>query len=287
MHEEVKLIVQAIESLKTESNVFKDYIFPIASAFFSSLLGAGIAYFFFRYQEKIKIEKNKMDIVNKWILLAEDAHLNLIAIKQNYQGKLTDLPLQRALTIPHIIFSPQPILEKYSELSFLAPKNKIQETEKWCNISRIKVMINNYNLLQDLWKKRNEIVRPIQEKLVAQYSNNSVINVTNEEIFVCVSKVDVLSLVDLTERTVNLTDDILIELEDFLTSFPNYAETLIDTKKIKDYGSVLKYLSNNNDPVIVEILKSSPKVNYQLLANLFGIKAEELEKRYKTGYEEI
>jgi hypothetical protein len=34
MDEEVKLIVQAIESLRSEPSLFKDYIFLIASAFF-------------------------------------------------------------------------------------------------------------------------------------------------------------------------------------------------------------------------------------------------------------
>lgn len=56
MHNETELIVNAIESLRQEGSIFKDYIFPIASAFFTS---AGIAYKSFRYQDDIKIEKEK------------------------------------------------------------------------------------------------------------------------------------------------------------------------------------------------------------------------------------
>ena len=59
MIEETELLVRAIESLRQDENLFKDYIFPIASAFFSALLGAGVAYFTLKYQEDIKIEKRK------------------------------------------------------------------------------------------------------------------------------------------------------------------------------------------------------------------------------------
>jgi hypothetical protein len=45
VHEETELLVNAIEALKQEPNYIKDYIFPIASALFTSVLGAGIAFF--------------------------------------------------------------------------------------------------------------------------------------------------------------------------------------------------------------------------------------------------
>ena len=66
MNQETTLIVNAIESLSKEHSVFKEYLFPIFGAFFTSLLGAGVAYFSFGYQEYIKIEKEKIDIINKW-----------------------------------------------------------------------------------------------------------------------------------------------------------------------------------------------------------------------------
>ena len=59
MANEVELVVKAIEGLKQDPNYFKDYIFPIVSAFFTSILGAGIAYFTLRRQEYLQIEKEK------------------------------------------------------------------------------------------------------------------------------------------------------------------------------------------------------------------------------------
>jgi hypothetical protein len=95
VHQETQLIVSAIESLQQEPNFFKDYLFPIASAFFTSSLGAVIAYYILNRQEYVQIEKDKMNASNKWTLDIEQARSNLIAIKDNYNGELTDIPLQR------------------------------------------------------------------------------------------------------------------------------------------------------------------------------------------------
>ena len=55
MQEEIESIVKAIESLQQESNPFKDYMFPLASGFFSSMLGAGVAYLTLRHQDNSQL----------------------------------------------------------------------------------------------------------------------------------------------------------------------------------------------------------------------------------------
>lgn len=49
MSHEIEPIVHAIESLRQEANPFKDYLFPIITGAFSSLLGFVVAYFTLRY----------------------------------------------------------------------------------------------------------------------------------------------------------------------------------------------------------------------------------------------
>lgn len=284
MQEEAKLIVKAIESLRSEPNLFKDYIFPIASAFFSAILGGAIALLFFRYQEKISVEKCKMNSANKWTLLAEEARSNLVSIKQNYHGTLTEKPIQRALAIPSILFSSQSIIENYADLSFIVPKAGAEKIEKWSQIPRIRAMIHNYNYLQDLWLKRNEIERPITEAVVTTYSDKAHVDVTLEEVVNCVGAVQFSSLVDLTEHVVTLTDDLLVEFDSFLAEFPLYVKSLINHKKIKGYGSVLTY-SNNGNVKLLEILKKSPQADYESIADLFGVSPEAMKSRYETGYE--
>lgn len=284
MHEETKLIVQAIEGLKSENNLFKDYVFPIASAFFSAILGGAIAYLFFRHQEDIAVEKNKMNAANKWTLLAEEARSTLISIKQNYHGLLTKDPIQRALAIPSVLFSSKTIIESYADLSFVAPKSGSVEIKKWSQIPRIRAMIHNYNYLQELWLKRNEVERPIKEMVVNSYSNRAFVDVTLDEVIKCVGAVQFSSLVDLTEHVVTLTDDLLLELDDFLIEFPKYMKTLVKTERIKNYGSVLTY-SNNENEKLLGVLKKSPQADYRSVTSLFGANAEDLMRRYTTGYE--
>jgi phosphate/sulfate permease len=285
MHEEAKIIAQAIESLRSEPDPFKDYIFPIASAFFSAILGGAIAFFFFRHQEKISVEKSKMNTANKWTLLAEEARSNLISIKHNYHGILTEKPIQRALAIPSVLFSNQPVIESYADLSFIVPKAGSEKIGKWSQIPRIRAMIHNYNYLQGLWLKRNEVERPIKEAVITSYSDKAHVDVTLEEVVNCVGAVQFSTLVDLTEHVVKLTDDLLVELDSFLAEFPIYAKSLINHKKIKSYGSVLTY-SNNGNMKLLAILRKSPQADYQSIVGLFGVSAEAMKSRYTTGYEE-
>lgn len=285
MHQETGLIVKAIESLRQEPSYFKDYIFPIASAFFTSLLGGAIAYFTLRHQEHIQIEKEKLNFANKWILLAESARSNLLAIKGNYHGKLSDNPMQRAAIIPSIPLHAEPIRESLQDLSFIVPvENKsIPDYPKWSQILRIRTMIENYNCLLKLWDQRNEINQPIKEQLLGRYPERAYATLSKEEVIEIIGAASLSVLIDLTEKAVRWTDDILVELDDFLSGFPKYAKEKIDVKKLKRYGSVLTY-SNNGNEKLLALLKKTPDADFEPVKDLFGMSSEELSKRYKTGY---
>jgi hypothetical protein len=286
MHQETELLVNAIESLQHDSSLFKDYLFPIASALFTSLLGAGIAYFTLRYQESIQIEKEKMNTTNKWTLLAEEARSTLISIKGNYNEKLSDNPFQRISAIPSILFHATPIIEKYEELSFIIPKSgsKLSDAEKWSQIFRIRTMISNYNYVLELWNQRNEIERPIKLKIMKQAKGQAFVNMNQIELIDLIGASEISVLIDLTERVVKLTDDLIIETDDFLEKFPAYAKTLVNTDRLKKYGSVLKY-SNNGNERFLNLIKRVSEVDYTYLEDLFGQSAEELKKGHLTGYE--
>jgi hypothetical protein len=181
VHIETAQVVQAIESLQQEPNLFKDYIFPIASALFTSILGAGIAYFTLRSQENIQIEKDKMNNTNKWTFLLEEAGTTLMAIKMIYYDQLSDNPIQRISAIPTILLNAQPINEKLESLSFIVKKlDSKTEPEKWSQISKIKLMVNSYNHLIYLWEQRNSIDKPIKEKLMAEFSNQGYIDISEQ-----------------------------------------------------------------------------------------------------------
>jgi len=286
VHEETKLVVSAIESLKQEPNIFKDYIFPIASAFFTSILGAIIAYYTLNRQEYVQIEKEKMNASNKWTLDIEQARSNLIAIKGNYNGELTNLPIQRVGAIPSILFHAQPIPESFKDLSFIVPKESESKTDlpKWSQIPRIRAMISNYNYLLKLWEQRNEINQNFKELILASIGNNAYANLTLQQVEVAIGKANLVILIDLTERCITLTDDIIVELDSFLTEFPAFAKTKIDTKRLKKFGTVISY-SNNGNEALLELIKKSPIVDFSTVEYLFGEKDADIKKRHKTGYE--
>lgn len=284
MIEETRIIVEAIEGLQQESNLFKEYIFPIVSAFFSAILGAGIAYYFFHYQEELKVEKSKIDNANKWLLLADEALHNLITIKSNYHNRISTSPIQRMLGIPTILFHKHLIPDTFTTLNFIIPKNKKDDCPKWSEIARIRAMINNYNYLQSLWLKRNELERPIKEEVLKKNSKDKAyVNVSLEEIINCVGESKLVPLLDLNEIVIILTDDLILEFSDFLINFPNYIETLINQKKISKYGNIITYTIDSNNK-LVDMLKRSPEADYSEISDLFGRSADELNQKYKTGY---
>lgn len=284
MNTETEQIIQAIQSLKQESNLFKDYLFPILSAFFASFLGATAAYFSLKYHHYVETEKEKLDITNKWLLLAEEARSNLIAIKQNYHGTLNNHPIQRMLTIPAILFIAAPIAEDYSKLSFLIPKEPSNSGPKWSQIPRIRAMIHNYNYLLELWRKRNEIERSIKEAILYQFPATPHDAIDPDQVMGHADKSSLLLLIDLTEHVIRLTDDLLIEFNDFLSNFPDYVKTLINMKQLEQYGSVLSYSSNGNKKLST-IHAKSPEADYQPITELFGMTIEQLKQRHTTGYE--
>ena len=285
MYEETELLVKAIEGLKQESNHIKDYIFPIASALFTSLLGAGIAFFTLRNQEDMQFEKDKMNTANKWTLKIEEARASLIAIKGNYHGQLRSDPFQRITAIPTILFHAEPIAENYQELSFIVPK-KGQEPEKWSQITRIRAMVSNYNYILKLWEQRNDINQAFKEKLLLAHGNNAHMTLSINDVIQAVGRADVVILIDLNERVIRLTDDLIRETDDFLSKFPDYAKSKIKYKRLKKYGLILTF-SNNDNKKLLEIIERSPEVDFSSVEDLFGSTSEEINKRHETGYEQI
>jgi hypothetical protein len=285
MSNNVDLIVSAIKSLQYESNIFKDYVFPILSIAFTPIIGAGAAYWAIRHQDMIQIEKNKIDTSNSWILKIDSVRSTLIAIKQNYHGKLTDNPIQRALKIPTIIQNVHTLSGDLSGLSFIIQKSNNLKNEKWSQISRISAMIENYNNLMIIWEKRNQFERPLKEKLLKDVSTHAYAETNKEQVIQSIGLPDLVSLVDLTERATKITDDLIIETNDFLLQFPDLANSNIKVKKLKSYGSVWN-TQNSDSPEFLELLKRSPTVDINRLSKLYNQSPEEIISRYKTGYEQ-
>lgn len=285
MNTEMETLVHAIESLQQEANPFKDYIFPMVAAFFSSLLGGGVAFVTLKYQENTQIEKDKMDAVNKCTLIAEEAQSSLIALKNNYVGKVTDDPVQRVLNVPSIVHNTKEVNEDVVNLAFLIPSltDAIGQDTKWRKLTLIRAMLMNYNFLIGLWNKRNAFERPLRLKLKADYPHLNTTGISIVDIVASIGEQALHELIDLTERCIKYTDDILVELNDFLVHFPEQAKPLIKMDKLKDYGKIITF-GEDQAPAFLRAIQKVPEVNYDTLASIYGEDAEKLKQEYSTGY---
>ena len=283
MNEEIELLVKAIKSLQQESNFFKNYIFPIAISFFSALLGAFVAYFTLRHQDRIQLGKERVYTVNDWILLATGAMQSLIVIKNNYPRELSSDPYQRAFVICEFAHSSKKLDKNVSSLSFIVPKNDDKEAQaiKWRQLPRITAMIENYNLVIETWNKRNEKYRPLKEKILKNHSifAYAYADVSREQILQSGGSLDVSVLIDLTETAIKLTDDLIIELNDFLAEFSEIGKSLINKKSLEEYGPIVIYEVPDN-PEFLALIDKVPEVNYTILAELFGETVEAVKNKY-------
>ena len=209
-----------------------------------------------------------------------------MAIKATYCEGLTNNPIERVSKVPSILFRATPIVERIDDLSFVTPKHDADSSKvnEWSQVSRIWAMIANYNFLLALWEKRNQIDRPIREKILKDSSNKAFVFMNQEEFINKVGGSDAAVLIDITEQAIKLTDDLIIEFDDFLTNFPAHAKTLIRARHLKSYRSVLVFSKGEGDQFI-RVCEPTPKVDFSSVEKLFGQSSEQLENRYKTGYE--
>ena len=285
MSEEAELIAKAIESLRADSNWFKDYLFPIVGSFLSAILGAFVAYFTLQFQEKNKAEKEKLQVCNDWTLSVEGLFQSLIALKGNYYKNITGDPFQRALHVRSIIGENPPIKRNVSELSFLVPRKDDPSSldVKWRSLSRINGVISNYNLILKIWDKRNSIERPLREKLITAFGDKAYADLKHQQILATLSERDLVSLIDLTEKAIHLTDDIILELNDFLCNFPNVAKSLIKIKKVKKYGRLISF-DNSENNFLQTLMKKCPELECKMLVTLYRKPESEIQKLYDNGY---
>lgn len=285
MSEEAELIVKAVESLRTESVWYKDYLFPIVSSFFSAILGAFVAYFALEFQEKIKSERVKLNICNDWTLTIEGLFQSLIALKGNYYQKINGDPFQRALHVSSIIGHNPPINKNISELSFLVPTKEDPSSQevKWRSLSLINGLISNYNVILQIWEKRNSIERPLREKLLSVYGDKAYADLTHKQIIDTLGERDLLSLIDLTEKAIHFTDDIIIESNSFMNDFPKAVQSIINLKQINKYGSIITFDISKNT-FLQKLLEKCPELNCKMLVDLYGQPEDVIKAIYDNGY---
>jgi hypothetical protein len=281
MQEEYAMLVDAIRALAPEADWIKDYAFPMFSAFFSAILGAVVAYGTLRLQHRHDAERQKLEILNRWTLNAEQRLQSLIAIKANYHRQLTADPFQRLLRIPSVLGVFSRPEDSAAELSFILPERSDTDglNEKWRQVPRISALFSNYETLMSLWAKRNEIERPWREGLVNAAGGQATLAVSFEDAVRATSHAQIITLIGITEQVVKMTDDVMLELNDFIYRFPSIGEAVLNMKVARRFGKI----ANVSAALTVEragLLERSPAVDIKQLSLMSGIAEESLAEMY-------
>ncbi|SEF97984.1 hypothetical protein [Nitrosomonas ureae] len=231
MHEEIDLLVQAIEKLESSTS---DYVFPLIASISSTLLGAFVAYLTIKHQENIQINKDQIRAINEILLVAADALFALFHIKATYYPQDFKLnPIHKALDIKSTVFATTKIAVDLTKLSFIVPITKIAiaTASKWQNLIKLRELIDSYNRNIDMWNKRNELYLLIRSRI-----DNAKGILSSDELMSLAGGSDLLDLVLMTERALLNTDELIVDLNSFLEEFPLIGMSLFDKKYIEKYG---------------------------------------------------
>lgn len=308
------LISQAMLLLKQESSFWKDYVFPIASALFTSILGGWIAYFTLVYQERIRVVKERVDAANKCTFAVFDMFQTLITIKDLYRSKITSDYMQRAHAMTHVLLLSEKITVDLNALSFLIPDrddvvepassilNKMKNiilsilsflkliddvksvggVNKWKDVSLIYALVKNYNNCLFFLNKRNIVFDKYVDSFYSKKGYTHFRGLSASELIGVVGRHNLVDLVEITEQLIVLIDDLIVESNDFLGNFPDVIKSSIEPRLLAKSGVFVNKISENENSV--DFLNYCPDVDKVTLSKLLGISPDEVATRYSTGY---
>lgn len=285
MSSEVALIVQAIESLKEPKDWLSEWGLQFFTTTLSVFLGAAVTYWLLKHQEKTDIEKAKLDAVNGWIMKANLAYEALMRIKSIYANLLNEVPLSRTASIVEVRFQYSPITPSLENLLFTLPPldTKLGEFPKWGQVAKIQKLFNDYNACLDLWVARNELNAPLVEKIKDVYRDRGNITLQQPDVIGLIGAGNYKLLIDTTERVVRLTDDLIIALAEFIEEYPVYVKGIIDTKKLKHYGSIIGMRKLKEHSLYAKTVAP----DFSTVAFLYEMPVAEIEKSMDTGYPQL
>lgn len=300
MDQNALLIAEAILHIRQGSDVFKDYVFPISTAFFSAFAGGVSAYYFNRRQDRGKDEKENFKTANRIFLIMLSAQSALKALKINYYHIRETHPIKRALIIPPMDYNEKKIDFDISSLSFIKDiptsnkgfieklqdyinynifKVKVerpspQELEvSWRNLKRLNTCIANYNVLIDLLKSRAVLDKELRGELRGLIYGD-VEDVIFERIKNSIDSIRLQNYLYETEILLVMVDHIIIEIESFSKQFSKIAESNIELSFVGKGASLMRALMNEQENQLV--LSKIVQVDYSLFSKYTKIPLDKI-----------
>lgn len=288
--EDATLIVEAINNLKQSPDYFKDYILPLITLILGSIISASLAYFIARRTndraESIKMEFNKIDATNYFLLQAEFCLQNLINVKEQYFGRLTSNSYQRVLELP-------PFMDEYSlprtkpiaELIFLSPKDG-EPIDRWNQLTFINLVFENYDRLVNWIAQRNELRIDLTNSYLVGDMNKAMGPVMGDfqSGLDYLGRDKMVKLIMLTESIINTVDDLILFFDDFVHEFPAIAKGKLKEKMPDGMKTVLDFGGANKNDARNAFKERSAPLDYRLFAGLSGMELQQAQTFFKSIY---
>ncbi|MCK7450345.1 hypothetical protein [Enterobacter chengduensis] len=307
MNQDALVIARSILELKQDGDVLKDYIFPFFVAFFSALLGAGVAYSFNKRQERHRIERERFDLANKLLSDVTSALNSLVSIKSNYIGLTEVDPYKRAFSIPFTMLDERSLGVDIARYYFIEPKQTCNFTimqkisrwinqkivrvvpsepsmedfgKSWRNLMRVKAFVNNYNYILFVLHKRNAIEEDIKKEIqtICRQQKVDPRKASLEFVLLHLEGEKLVHHVHLTELFISLLDHVLKEMDSFVNCFPDIAESNIEMKMIGERAKVVRVI--NDRPAYLASLIPIIKPDFRALSKIVGRNLRETEQTY-------
>jgi hypothetical protein len=290
-HLEFYQLLDAIKSLKSESDIFKDYIFPLVSIVVSTLLGWWIATVSFHKQTKMQADIEKLNSANRWLLFAMQAIEDLRVIKTEYVKAIGDetSPVNRTVLIKPLQMIRKYISGDYAELVFIYPvaKNNSEISLPWMDAHRIRTMFENFNFLLEQWELRDSMMIPLRANLEARFPEQVSFDLNEQMILERLPIVDLVAVIVQTERLIKLTDAVMKELAFFLKEFPSTVKYRVNIGELSSHAPLLGGYSIP-DPALRKLyLSPTVEPNIHRLAKLLHTDVARAKQALANPYDEL
>jgi len=304
MSTDAVLIANAIASMKADSNILKDYIFPLAMSFFSAFLGGMSAIYIYSKQERIKKEKENFNKTNAVIVKVVERLNDLVALKINYHNINEVNPICRALLIPPFLSHLQRLHVEVSDFLFIQPiptankkwherffdfirfdilscKRKTLSMDElgrsWRNLSRLSAFVSNYNIIVTTIEERSKKLLEVKSRL-STYSSEYKITISPQLAYDVIGRDGMNALIDLTETFLSMVDHVISEMDSFTKEFSDVAGSNIELSFVGKGVKVIKVL--NERELYLACLKPIINPDFNMLAKLFQSTLEEVKYKY-------
>ncbi|MBN26305.1 MAG: hypothetical protein CL578_14790 [Alteromonadaceae bacterium] len=235
----------AIERLSSKS-WWWDFTVPMMTAGVVAVIASLITYFLTKRiqatsddlakqrhveDQKVIRENEKLQAINELLLIANSCYTTLDAARGNYSSSLSSNLRSRVFEVPPIaalVLAPVD-LSILSRLFFLTPVELVS-CPKWSQVTRIEMVLNNYNALANLWLIRNSMIEDFFDELDQLEAKP----VCPEDIFDHLPINRFMKLFQMTERCVSLTKEVMTDLNDLLANFEDAYKVKLDKSLPKD-----------------------------------------------------